>query len=182
MKKRIIIAVVAALCIISAGVGTAIAYFSSHSGPVVNTFTVGDVQLELTETTGGAYQLVPGATVKKDPLVTVLKGSEECYVYVKLESGGDLNSYVDYQLEDGWQSLGGVDGVYYRQVEYAAVNMKYSVFKDNQITVRDDLTKEKMILIDGRSCAMVVTAYAIQTTAVESPAEGWRNLQIELER
>ena len=182
MKKRIIIAIVVALCIIVAGVGTAIAYFSSVSGPVVNTFTVGNVELELTETTGETYQLLPGATVNKDPLVTVLKGSEESYVYVKLDRSGDLDSLVNYQLEDGWHLLGGYDGVYYRQVEYAAVNMKYSVFKNNEMTVKDDITKERMAQIDEESCAMVVTAYAIQTTAVESPAEGWRNLQMEYGR
>ena len=181
MKKRLILAVVATLCIITVGIGTTIAYLASISGPVTNTFTVGQVNIDLTETTGDAYRLIPGTTVEKDPVVTVLRGSEECYLYVRLERHGDLDSYVTYELEDGWHHLGGFDGVYYRQVEYAAVNMSYHVLKNDHLTVRNNMTKEDMAAIDPDECRMIVTAYAIQTVGIESPSDGWYNLLNELE-
>ena len=181
INKRAVIAVVATVCVLSVGVGSVIAYFSSISGPVVNTFTVGEVKINLTETTGDTYQLIPGAAVEKNPVVTVKGGSEECYVYVRLERTGDLDSYVTYQLADGWYNLGGIDGVYYRLVEGSGVNKNYHVFENDRLTVRNNLTKEKMAQIDESSCKMVVTAYAIQTTGIESPSDGWYNLLTELE-
>lgn len=181
MNKKLLIAVVVMLCTLTVGIGTTLAYLIAFSGPVTNTFTVGDVEINLKETTGDTYELTPGTTVKKDPVVTVEQGSEECYVYVKLERSGNLDAYVTYELADGWHNLGGIDGVYYRLVEYAAVNMKYHVFEEDQLQVRSDLTKEQMATIDPGECRLVVTAYAIQTTGIESPSDGWYNLLNALE-
>lgn len=181
MKNKVVLSVLLTVCILAVGVGSVIAYFSSATGPVVNTFTVGEVQISLTETTGSNYQLIPGTTVEKDPVVTVERGSEECYVYVKLEQRGNLGSYVSYELAEGWHVLGGIDGVYYRLVDYAVVNMNYHVLKDDRLTVNSDLTKETMATITPGECQLVVTAYAIQTTGIESPSDGWYNLLNELE-
>ena len=125
--------------------------------------------------------MIPGATVEKDPVVTVERGSEECYVYVKLERRGNLDSYVSYELAEGWHVLGGIDGVYYRLVERAVVDMKYHVLKDDRLTVSSDLTKETMATIGSDECQLTVTAYAIQTSGMESPSDGWYNLLSELE-
>ena len=181
MKKKLIITVVSLICVVTMGIGTAIAYFASLSGPVTNTFTVGMVELALAETTGDTYQLIPGATVDKNPVVTVLAGSEACYLYVQLGHTGGLDSYLSYELADGWQLLGGFDGVYYRQISRAAVNMSYHVFKNDQITVKNTLTKEKMATIDEGECVLTVTAYAIQSLGIESPADGWYNILEEME-
>lgn len=181
MKKRIILLILAVVCILAAGAETVIAYFSSLSGPVINTFTVGDVNIALTETTGQSYLLVPGATVEKDPVATVRKGSEACYLYVKLEWRGNLDDYVTYQLADGWYPLGGIDGVYYRAVEHAAVDMNYPVLDNDQLTVTNTLTKETMATVDQNECQLIVTAYAIQSLGMESPADGWYNLLDALE-
>lgn len=182
MKKRLVSTVIATVCILALGVGSVIAYFASSSGPVVNTFTVGEVALDLKETTGGSYQMIPGAAVQKDPVVTVIGGSEECYVYVRLERSGNLDSYVTYELENGWQMLGGIDGVYYRLVQKSAVNKSYHVFKNDQLLIKSNLTEEKMAQIGTNECVMRVTAYAIQTLGVDDPADGWYNLLNELEK
>ena len=181
MKSKLIIAIVAMVCTLTVGIGATLAYLSSISGPVINTFTVGEVGISLTETTGGDYQMIPGTTVAKDPVVTVKKGSEECYVYVKLERRGNLDSYVSFELADGWHDLGGIDGVYYRMVEPTVVNMNYHVLKNDQLTVHSNLTKETMATIDPDTCQLIVTAYAIQTVGIESPSDGWYNLLSELE-
>ena len=181
MKKKLIIAVVAMLCTLTVGIGTTLAYLLAVSGPVVNTFTVGDVMIHIKETTGNIYRLIPGTTVEKDPVVTVEKGSEECYLYVKLERTGELDTYVTYELADGWEILGGIDGVYYRKVEAAAVNMKYHVFANDQLTISSDLTKDKMATIGIGEYRLIVTAYAIQTSGIESPSDGWYNLLTALE-
>lgn len=178
--KKLFLTVIAVVCILAVGIGSTIAYFISLSGPVVNTFTIGEVKLELTETTGEDYRMIPGTTVKKDPLVTVKGGSEECYVYVKLDRQNGLDDYVTYALADGWTLLGGFDGVYYRMVEHSAVDKHYTVLQNDQMVVKTNLTKEKMAAIDASALPqMKITAYAIQTLGIESASDGWYNLMAE---
>lgn len=175
--KKLLLAVIATICIAAIGVGTTIAYFVSVSGSVVNTFTIGEIQLELTETTGEEYRMIPGTVVEKDPLVTVKGGSEECYLYVKLDRTNGLDGYVTYALDEGWTLLGGFDGVYYRLVEHSAVDKHYAVLLDDQMIVRSNLTKEKMAAIDESALPQLkITAYAIQTLGIDSPSDGWYNL------
>ena len=84
-------------------------------------------------------------------------------------------------LAEGWHNLGGIDGVYYRLVDKTTANTSYHVLKNDRLTVSGDLTKETMATIEQDSCYLIVTAYAIQTTGIESPSDGWYNLLNELE-
>lgn len=86
-----------ALCVIAlvaVSVMGTLAYLVDEE-EVVNTFTVGDVDITLDEAevdengvpvqgadrvTGNEYHLIPGQTYVKDPTVTVAAGSEEAYV------------------------------------------------------------------------------------------------------
>lgn len=91
-SKPIILALCAVFLVVGTVLGT-VAYLQD-SAKVVNTFTMGNVQLKLDEAvvnekgeatggrteTGNAYHLIPGETYTKDPTVTVLKGSDESYV------------------------------------------------------------------------------------------------------
>lgn len=92
-SKALLLALCAVLLVTASVLGT-LAYLTSQD-TVVNTFTVGKVNIVLDETAvtpdgkpiGGAdrvkensYHLVPGMTYVKDPTVTVVKGSEESYV------------------------------------------------------------------------------------------------------
>ena len=84
---------------------------------------------------------------------------------------------MTYAPADGWTLLGGFDGVYYRLVEHSAVDMHYAVLQDNQMVIRENLTKEKMAAIDESALPQLkITAYAIQTLGVDSPSDGWYNL------
>lgn len=91
--KPLILSVCAALLVAGSVLGT-LAYLTSQDA-VVNTFTVGQVDITLDETkvtpdgkpVDGAdrvkensYHLVPGQTYIKDPTLTVVKNSEEAYV------------------------------------------------------------------------------------------------------
>ena len=50
--------------------GGTLAWLTAKTDTVTNTFTVGDINIDLTETTTD-YKLVPGNTIAKDPTVTV---------------------------------------------------------------------------------------------------------------
>ena len=181
IKKKLIISAITLAVAVTVSVGFTIAYFVSVSGPVVNTFTVGEVELELADSNEDEIQLIPGVTAERTTVVTVLSGSEDCYVYVKIEQPSELRHYVSFELEEGWINLGGIDGVYYRQVSKSAVNQKYHVFKNDEVAIQSSLTKEKMSQLDRGGYDMKVTAYAIQTLGIESPADGWYNLLAEME-
>ena len=74
--------------------------FLTDTAEVKNTFTVGNVDITLDEAKvtvyGKAdgtdrviendYKLIPGKTYTKDPTVTVATGSEDCYLFVKVEN------------------------------------------------------------------------------------------------
>ena len=96
MKKKLLIMSVAMVLVCAFAVGMTIAYLTS-TDQVVNTFTVGNVRIELDEADvdeygrvpqgspaprvkANRYKLIPGHTYTKDPTVTVLSGSEESYI------------------------------------------------------------------------------------------------------
>ena len=98
MKKKTVAFVLAMVLVFAVTVGITVAYLTSTDN-VKNTFTVGSVKIDLDEakvnTDGTAvapaervnaneYKLMPGHTYTKDPTVTVLKGSEESYVRMKV--------------------------------------------------------------------------------------------------
>lgn len=91
--KKVLLLVLCAVLLVGASVAGTVAYLTSQDF-VTNTFTVGNVHITLDETDvdvngvkDGAtrvktndYHLMPGHTYTKDPTVTVLANSEECYV------------------------------------------------------------------------------------------------------
>ena len=92
-KSKALLLTLCAVLLVAASVLGTMAYLTS-TDTVTNTFTVGKVEIKLDETdvtnpTGSrvqanSYKLMPGTTYTKDPTVTVLKGSEESYVRMKV--------------------------------------------------------------------------------------------------
>lgn len=91
--KKILVLLLCAVLLVGASVAGTVAYLTSQ-GTVVNTFTVGQVAIELHETgeetrengtVGLDLHLLPGIPVDKDPTVTVKKGSEDSYVRVNVK-------------------------------------------------------------------------------------------------
>jgi hypothetical protein len=179
LKKKIVASLIVLGSLLTFFVGTTLAYFVSASKPLINTFTVGKIQLELTETTGADYALVPGKTVEKDPKITVKAGSEACWLFVQLKKENHVDDYVSYQVADGWTALGG-NGVYYRDVAKTQEDVAYTVLKDNQITIKDTVTEEKASLITSKP-KLTVYAYAVQSDNVATAAEAWTIMQANLQ-
>lgn len=96
MKKarKALLTLCAALLLVSMTVGATVAYLTSTTEVVENTFTVGNVAITLDETdvdlygakdsdnrvTKNEYKLLPGHEYIKDPQVHVTSGSEKAYV------------------------------------------------------------------------------------------------------
>ncbi len=111
-KVKSVILTLCALTVVAATVLATLAYLTDKE-TVVNTFTVGNVDISLQETdvdgdgdqSGNSYHIVPGKTYKKDPTVTVNAGSEESYVRMILTIHN--NSAVKAIIADGKNGLDG---------------------------------------------------------------------------
>lgn len=175
MKKRIWWLVLAAALVLAISVGTTVAYLVASSGTVRNTFTVGSVSIALTETTGEAYKLTPGLAVAKDPTVTVLAGSEGCWLFVKVEKSGPFDTFCSYAMADGWSALPGHSGLYYRQVERATQSMAFPVLKNNAVQVSAAVTEEMLGALQ-QPPTLKFTAYAVQSDGLDTAHEAWQAL------
>ena len=101
-KKSIVFIVVALLLALALIIGGISAYFTD-SAKATNTFTIGNVNITLTEphwvTTDSnnnsvpdaAENLVPGDVVAKDPTVSVESTSNPAYIFAKVEIPNYLN-------------------------------------------------------------------------------------------
>ena len=185
MKKKSVALLLALVLVFGVAAGGTLAWLTAQSDTVVNTFTTSDIKVELKETTGTEYKMIPGYTISKNPKATVLAGSEECYLFVKLDKSASFDTYLEYVIADGWTKLDGVDTVYYRVVDGTTnqIGTAYSVLKDDQVTVKGSVTKEQMNALDAEGAAkptLTITAYASQlyknATETFSASEAWNNI------
>ncbi len=192
MNKKIIALMMALVLILGAAIGGTLAWLTAKTDPVTNTFTTSDIEITLDETKpeGKTAQIIPGYTIDKDPLITVLADSEKCYLFVKVAEGNwpaiteedGKTRKIDYKVLDAWTKLTGVEGVtdvYYRVVEKSDDGQGFKVLVDDKVTVSPTLTKEEMAAITT-SPTLTFTAYASQFNSsnnVEfSAAEAWANV------
>lgn len=181
VSTQVFVSLLALVLVLGCAVGGTIAWLTAETAPVVNTFTVGDINITLAETTSG-YKIVPGVDITKDPKVTVLKNSEACWLFVTVEPSADfkgLEDYLTYSIADGWTKLettGDAD-VYYRTVAASAADQAFPVLANNQVKVSSDLTKATLDgLGDNANITLTFKAYAIQQEGFESAAAAWVEL------
>ena len=184
MKKKSLALILAIAIVVVGVVAGTLAWLTAKSDTVTNTFTTSDIKVELKETTGEEYKMIPGYTITKDPKATVLSGSEECYLFVKLEKSGNFDTYMTYAMAAGWTLVPGETNVFYREVASAEIGTGYSVLANDQVTVKGEVTKDMMNKIDTREEAqptLTFTAYASQlykSAGVKfTPAEAWGNVK-----
>lgn len=170
--------ILAVVLIVGISVGGTLAWLTATTGPVVNTFTVGDINITLAETTTD-YKMVPGSTIEKDPEVTVLKDSEACWLFVKIEESTNLDSFITYSVADGWTALTGVSGVYYREVPATIADTAFSVLANDRVTVKNTVTKTMMNDLqkdDAIQPTLTFTAAAIQKDNTGTAADAYAKL------
>lgn len=176
MKKKLT-TVLAIVLVVALSVAGTYAYLTDTTGPVVNTFTVGNVDIDLTETfntdtnnDGKAdawqAQLIPGKEYIKDPVVTVKGGSEKCYLFVKFDEIGSPADYLTYTSTlteaNGWtKGTGTIPGnVWYRVVDKSADNTAFHLLAGDKVTIKNTVTNDNMA--EAAKAELVYTAYACQ--------------------
>lgn len=181
MKKKGLAMVLALVLLAVCAVSGTLAWLTAKSDEVINTFTTSDIKVELKETTGPNYKMIPGYTIGKDPKATVLDGSEECYLFVKLDKSTNFDTFLTYEMAEGWKSVPGETNVYYRKVQTAGIGTAYSVLKDDQVTVKGEVTKAMMNGLTTETLPkLTVTAYASQlhrnATTEFTVEDAWKNV------
>ena len=180
MKKKSLALLLAIAIVVVGVVAGTVAWLTDKTPSVTNTFTTSDINIELKETKNN-FQMIPGWNIEKDPKVTVKAGSEACYLFVKLEKSADFDTFMTYEMAEGWTELQGYAGVYYREVAAATADTTYEVLRDNQVTVKDEVTKAQMNALTADTYpTLTVTAYASQlyknNTEKFTAAEAWDNI------
>ena len=172
MNKKIIATVGACALCLGLGVAGTLAWLTDTTGEVKNTFTTSDINITLTETESNvdndgspntnSYQMIPGFTITKDPKVTVNEGSEDCWLFVKVEESSNFDTFMTYTIADGWTALDGAQGVYYRSVMKNNTTKSFSVLEGNTVSVKNVKSADMNGLNDNNKPTLTFTAYATQ--------------------
>lgn len=162
-----------------------LAWLFDITDPIVNTFTYGDINITLEETDDGdgnllnnLYEMIPGNKIYKDPIVTVLKDSADCYLYVELNKSANFDDFMTFEIENGWNQLDGCEGIYYREVSSEIVrdnDFAYAVLKGNAVQVKAEVTKQQLeVLNENTYPTLKIKAYAIQRASMNNALEAWQ--------
>lgn len=170
MKKKTLALVLALTLLVAGVVGDTLAWLTDQTAEVKNTFTVGDINIGLTETTTD-YKMVPGNTIAKDPTVTVKANSEACWLFVKVTESANLDDFITYAIATGWTELEA--GVYYREVPASAADQTFSVLAGDAVTVKSDVTRAMLETAKTDAPTLTFKAYAIQKDHFATADAAW---------
>lgn len=209
MKKKTLALLLSVVLVIGVVAGSSLAWLTAKGEPVVNVFTDSDINLVLDESKlnddgltldtqsprvkgNENYKMIPGWTIEKDPVVTIKEGSEDCWVFIKVEESASpkLDDYIEYEIDpNNWEQLKNgetpVEGVYVGTVPCKDIDADRSIkiLLNNQVTVKGSVTKEMMDAIDDGADQpkLSFTAYASQywknNNEAFSAYDAWVNAQ-----
>lgn len=174
--------------VVGCAVDGTVAWLVSKSESSVSTFTLGDINIKLTEAESESQSLkiIPGVDIRRSLKVTVEANSEACWLFVKvegtnwpdfMEANGTARK-VSYSVAgegDGWIALNDHSGVYYREVsaEDAKTGVEYDV--NGVVAVSKELTKAEVNSIAAAEPQPLLsfTAYAVQRDGIGDAATAW---------
>ncbi len=182
-RNALLLSFCAVLLVVASVFGT-VAYMTSKD-QVKNTFTVGKVAINLDEakvTEDGkpvegadrvkenSYKLIPGLTYTKDPMVTVLDGSEASYVRMKV-TFNNARTIIDMCTDPEFAEDGptGVEEAYplIRMVNFVEANaMKWDgIIPDNMVDTEEMLANPKYFAYDKEADTLTYYFYYNETVA-----------------
>lgn len=185
--KKVLVLTLAFVLVAAMSVGLTLAYLQD-SAIVENTFTYGQVGIDLTERDvdndtnsednvtvdnvvrdrANKYELIPGSTYVKDPTIYVDDKSENCWLFVRVENGLERaeagTTIVDQLATNGWALVDGETNVYWHAI--AAANAVVPVFGTFTIASNADVSAYG-------NATIKVTAYAVQAENFGTAKAAW---------
>lgn len=177
LTKGTLVALLVAVLLLGSVVGGTIAWLTDTTDPVQNTFTTSDISITLEETVEGPFKMIPGHTIEKDPIVTVKAGSEDCYLFVKIDISDNFHDFLTGELLEDWSFLEvpaydvadtDQDWIYpcviYKKVLKSDADQSFGILRDNEIGVQPSVTKAMMndLTSEADYPYITFTAYASQ--------------------
>ena len=184
MKKKAIVAVVALVLVLCCAMGGTLAWLVDSTTEVKNTFTYGDINIGLSESDDLDLKMIPGNSIKKDPVVTVKEGSEACWLFVEVKESENFDDFMTYGVASGWTQLtvdaegnAITDLIYWREVDASNEQQAFEVLADNKVSVRGTVTKDNLNALDANGTSnyptLTFTAYAVQRDNITTAAQAW---------
>ena len=187
LSGKLVVAMLAVTLLIGCAIGGTVAWLTAKTDPVVNTFTYGDIDIELNETkpANREAKIIPGVNIEKDPKVTVKANSEACWLFVKVKAENwpnfvkeDGTLKVAYAIDNNWTKGDGTkipSDVYYRSVTASNADQPFGVLSGDKITVSDELTKAEINNLNdaAKTPKLTFTAYAVQKDGIADAATAW---------
>lgn len=206
-RSKALLLTLCAVLLVAATIFGTMAYLTS-TDTVTNTFTVGKVNIKLDEAKANSdgtlvegaervkansYKLLPGHTYNKDPMVTVLSGSESSYVKMTVTfskaneldaifapDGANLTSIFSGYDSANWIAKGNTKDAtantrtyefwYKEAVAAPTADVALDALFDS-ITVPGTITGAQLATIGGMT--ITVNAYAIQADGFADADAAW---------
>lgn len=193
-KTKALLMSLCAVLLVAASVLGTMAYLTD-SKDVKNTFTVGNVSIDLDEakvnTDGKAidkkgnvvtdlakaervaensYKLLPGHTYTKDPIIHVDASSEDCYLFVKVDNqiaAIEANGNTTVAAQMAAKGWKAVDGV---DKVYVYVGTAAGAASPMAVTAGDNVTVFEQLVIAGTVNGDTLKAYENKTITVTAYA------------
>jgi len=186
--------------ILTCTAGSTLAWMFDKTSPITNTFVVGDIFITLTESDTDsdgddktnsysfeASEEGENLAISKDAVVTVEKGSEDCWVFVKVEESDNFRDYLEYFMAeypdaDGWKQLKKADlpkstTVWYLKAQDISEDKAFDILKDRSVYAKGTVSQEKLDTLEEKDYpTLIFSAYAIQMDQVSTPEEAWEKL------
>lgn len=192
-RNRILLTAIAALLLLAVTVGGTMAWLADTTAEVKNTFATTDINITLTEDLDEQeFDLIPGTTYEKNPVATVLKGSEPCYLYVEVVEAGTIEGVIEYDIAQGWTEVdktGPKDGIVYvweSAIDASAADVAKYILKGNEtyangiVSIPDTLEDETMNdNEDFVAPTLTFYAYAIQSANTGNATAAWGLLETQ---
>ena len=185
MKKKLLALILSVAVVASIAAAGTLAYLTAQTDDVVNTFTVGNIQIDLKEhvvdnegnlteeaTIEQIYsRVLPGEVINKDPFVTVEEGSEDCYVYVCVDNklntieipSGVVATMLDVDTSK-WVAVSDptANKVVYRLGDLAvsAYDGAVTEYVFKHVIFNDELTNDDMLAIQAAAGSNTITIQA----------------------
>jgi predicted ribosomally synthesized peptide with SipW-like signal peptide len=184
VKKKIILGLTALVLVVGLTIGGTLAFMQATTATKTNTFTVGNVKLDLNEYATYSdpknntpfnqdQPLVPGMPIAKTPILTVKGGSEDSYVRAKIEVPANLAKCVSFDIDSTVWELKG-DFYYLKSGavgKSGADKVLPALF--TKVNVNKDVTAEQLEKLTKDELKISVTGYAIQAAGFSNQDDAW---------
>lgn len=202
MKKTKIKIFAMAMALVMVAVSSSLltlAYLTSSTDTVTNTFTnsakvkitldeakVDEYGVKIQELDGNnemvdvarvlenRYKLIPGHSYVKDPTIHVEKGSEECWLFVKVTNPltdiEDTTTIASQMSTNGWTVLSGSSDTYYYKSSVDAREEAKDVAVFEKLNIKSDADTGNSAYASAK---IEIIAYAVQKDGFDSAQSAW---------